>query len=810
MTYKNIRHHIFFLLFIFSIFNWNTSYSQTEKEAEQPLEGKTEELTAVPVIEIPQKVEEAYTVLKELEALKIPATPLEELDKQFQKLLKENESLKKESTPEFFNSLPIKKIEDYEKKWDSFLSNLLDYKTTLESGAEELSKAQDKLQDYRTIWDLTYDNAKKEKAPKAIINRLNELDRDIKNVDKSIFNTLNSILKLRDQISSEEISAKEKLSIIVDVKTNKKSMLFSLDSPPIWEALTDVKDTTTFAQRWDIAVENMNNSFQEFYELYSSQFPIYGLFFIIVLVFVIYLNRFAKANSDEFIDDQNEFNPLNLLKKPLSISILITLFFEGLFFPLAPRFITEFFNILLIIPLLTLFPVFVAKVSRGPLYFVTSIFLFQRILELLSTNSANQRVVVIALILLTIIAMIWIILIPESKVPDKRRSALKLIKLISKSLIAVLSLTLLANFIGSTLLSRLVLNGVMSTIYISLIITIAYQVFVVLFTILLKTKLANLFLTVKNQHRVILVTILKVAKLVAYIIWLFYVLKGFELYDTFKILLVDFFETSWEVGETSISVGSIILFFLAIWVAVKLSRFIRFFLDGDILPRISLPRGVPAAISLMVNYTIITLGFIFALLAVGFDLSKFAIVAGALGVGIGFGLQNIVNNFISGLILLFERPIQVGDIISIHNLIGVVKRIGIRSSIIESFDGSEEIVPNADLISGRVTNWTLSNKNKRIEIKIGVEFGADPEQVMELMRYSIANREDVLKEPPSYILFEGHDERTLNFTFRFWIPNSIEWLFIRSEVLLYINKLLKDAGIKIPYPQMDVHLDSAT
>ncbi len=638
---------------------------------------------------------------------------------------------------------------------------------------------------------------------------MGEFSKDLNSVDRFIVATLDSVLSLRDKVSMEEITAKEVLSAIENEISAKKSLLFTFDSPPIWKAFADTSDTSTIAQRWGNTKKNIGNAFSEFYDLYSAQIPFYILFFLIILLVVFLLGLFAKRNlsEQEEKNDKGSLDSLKLLSRPFSISLLIALFFEYLFFPLAPRIVAEIFTILFIFPLLRLFPIMITKVSRGPLFFVTFIFLLQRIMELAATNTLNQRFIVNGLIILLIAAMYWMLKIPIDKIPEQRRPFVKVLSSIIKVMVVVLVLTLIANFAGNTILSRLVLNGVMNAIYVSLLLVTAYQVFDELLTIFLQTNFANLFLIIKQDHDLVKKTIIKIVRFITYFIWVASFLDGFSLYKPLKKAAIDAFNTSWDVGETTISVGNIILFFFSIWLSVKLSRLTRFILDGEILPRLKLPRGVPGAVSLITGYIIITFGLLFALFAVGFDMTKFSIIAGALGVGIGFGLQNIVNNFISGLILLFERPVQIGDVISIQNLTGTVKRIGIRSSIIKGFDGSEEIVPNADLISSRVTNWTLSDKYKRIEINIGVEYGTDPEKVIELLKYSISSRQDVLKDPEPYVLFNGYGESSLNFTFRFWTANRSEWIFIQSEALLYINKLLIDADIKIPFPQMDVHID---
>jgi small-conductance mechanosensitive channel len=211
---------------------------------------------------------------------------------------------------------------------------------------------------------------------------------------------------------------------------------------------------------------------------------------------------------------------------------------------------------------------------------------------------------------------------------------------------------------------------------------------------------------------------------------------------------------------------------------------------------------------MLVKYALFGLGFLLALAVAGIDLSRFTLIAGALGVGIGFGLQNVVNNFISGLILAFERPIHIGDVIEVGSLTGTAQRIGIRSSSIRTFDGAEVIVPNGDLISAQVVNWTLSDNMRRIEISIGVAYGTEPKQVLDILTQVAREHPDVLGQPEPIALFREFGDSSLNFTLRFWTSQFDKWVQIRSEVAVALNQALKEAGIQIPFPQRDLHLRS--
>src|SRR5262249_39652328 len=202
------------------------------------------------------------------------------------------------------------------------------------------------------------------------------------------------------------------------------------------------------------------------------------------------------------------------------------------------------------------------------------------------------------------------------------------------------------------------------------------------------------------------------------------------------------------IGSFSISLGQVLAFIATVWAAFAASRFLRFLLEEDIYHRWRLARGIPQAISTMVHYAILLVGFFIGLAALGVDLTKVTILAGAFTVGIGFGLQTVINNFVCGLILLFERPIKVGDVIQVDADIGEVRRIGIPACVIRTTDGSEVIIPNGTIIANKVTNWTLSDRYRAVDVPITVARGVAPQRVIELLKRVAADHPGVTKEPP--------------------------------------------------------------
>ena len=260
--------------------------------------------------------------------------------------------------------------------------------------------------------------------------------------------------------------------------------------------------------------------------------------------------------------------------------------------------------------------------------------------------------------------------------------------------------------------------------------------------------------------------------------------------------------------QLDITSGFILTVLLACYLTILVSRAIQAFLCQDLLPRYGVKTGVQVSISRLVHYAILTIGFFIVLNILGFHLSQLTILGGALGVGIGFGLQAIVNNFVSGLILLFEQPLKVGDTIEVGQNIGEVKELGLRATIVKTFDNAEIVIPNSDLITGMVVNWTLSDKEVRAIIPIGVAYGTDISKVLSILQACAEANPRVLSRPKPVALFRAFGASSLDFELRAWVPNYADRLAVISELNQDIENEFHLAGIEIPFPQTDLHIRS--
>lgn len=268
------------------------------------------------------------------------------------------------------------------------------------------------------------------------------------------------------------------------------------------------------------------------------------------------------------------------------------------------------------------------------------------------------------------------------------------------------------------------------------------------------------------------------------------------------------FMSGFSIGAIRISPSNLIYGLLLVIAILVLTRLAQRVLENRILPMTRLNPGIRHSLKTLVGYVGLLFAFFTGVSALGFNLSNLAIIAGALSVGIGFGLQSIVNNFVSGLILLFERPIKIDDWVITASGEGRVKKINVRSTEIETFDRCSIIVPNSELISSSVQNWTYKDDTARVIIPVGVSYDSDPEHVREILLECAKDHPQILMRPEPFVYFADFADSSLNLQLRVFIRDANNSLLVRNDMRFKIFSALRKAGIEIPFPQRDIHIRS--
>lgn len=276
-----------------------------------------------------------------------------------------------------------------------------------------------------------------------------------------------------------------------------------------------------------------------------------------------------------------------------------------------------------------------------------------------------------------------------------------------------------------------------------------------------------------------------------------------------KLLLMDIRDILdmklFSMGGTVITPMAIIELIFITTISFLFSKIIRRIFQRRVLPTFKLADGVKFNILRLIHYTIIIIGLLVAINLVGLQLTSLAVIFGLMGVGIAFGLQNITSNFISGIILMFERPISVGDYIEVEGTGGIVRAINIRATTISTLDNITLIIPNSRFVESTVTNWSVGDPKVRINIPVGVAYGSDTEMVTKILLKAAENHPKVISEPKPDVLFRGFGDSSLHFELRIWILHAPDRSNIISDLNYAIDAAFRENKITIPFPQRDVH-----
>ncbi|WNJ17884.1 mechanosensitive ion channel domain-containing protein [Pontibacter sp. G13] len=563
---------------------------------------------------------------------------------------------------------------------------------------------------------------------------------------------------------------------------------------------------------WDLAA--MFKSFTErnvqiMARFYREQAPKIFLFIAYILTLIgIFLYIHRRNRGTKLAQDNVYLRAVGtILQSPISVAIILGVFTSELFLPDRPPILIDLSILLLTVPIIDIVSHVSDKEGKIYLYTFGALILLRFLNYVFPPDSPLHRY---NLLIMGVLELVILITLIRNLNIQHLTSGLfnQFVRLIIFTHIIASAIGLLTNITGHLRVAEITVDLAITNTLVGLLLIISTLVIIGLIQLAIDGKFLNKFHYVRKRREVLKQRTTFIMMLAFSLLWINYILQILRIQEPVYQFVLGIFGKKFTLGSISFSLGSVVAFFVVIWLSVQLSRLVNAILQDDVLTRVTLGKGVPRMISAIVQFSLISVGILLAVTAVGLPLDQLTIIVSAFSVGIGFGLQNIVNNFVSGIILLFERPVQIGDTVEVNNLVGSVKSMGIRSSNIQTFDGAEVVVPNANLISNELINWTLSDKRRRIEIMSGVAYGSDVHHVQKLLADILTQHPDVLQDPEPLVLFNDLGDSSLDFRLLFWTDQQSRWTIIKSEVIFKIYDTLNEANIEIPFPQRDLHIRS--
>ncbi len=694
--------------------------------------------------------------------------------------------------------LKVRKVE-----WANYKSVLSEYQTVVKNRSEEISKIINDLFYDLNRWELTKKELEERSESKDVGESIDGILESLTGIMKSAHKRLDLIFLTQKKITDLVLIVDEEIANIEFAENQRRKDYFALDSPPIWKGGQSVETNDSIApaalssgELIKQGIKQNRKQFLGFFHLNIKTFVLQVIFLILLLGFLMAANIKLKKNILT-LQSPIELQAKTILKNPilttLSVGILVSAFF---YVSMVPAY-AEFHILIVLFATVLLLPKVTDRKFSTFLWLLFAVYLLNTFEAFIGVKANLVR----WLLILDAILLIMSLFVGRKIVisnPEKFSQIFKLFKFISVLYMILLVLSIVANLIGMVALSNYITKAVILSLTFGMIIYLAVKVFTSIFILIFKFRTSTNIQTITAMVNATHQRIRPLFNFVGIVFWLFFTISGFELFD----VLVNWFEElmalHWQIGEMNISLGGILSFIGIFVLTLIIAKMAAALFQDEWMVNV-LPRGIAPAISLVLRIVVIVVGLYAGSSAAGVDLSSLGFILGALGVGIGFGLQNVVLNFVSGLILAFERPINLGDTIEVDMEMGVVTNIGVRSSNIRAYSGAEVIIPNGDLISKKVVNWTLSNRNRRSKIPMKTSPGADPEKVIELFNKIALDHSNTSAEPAPKTYFYGYGpDGNLNFALLYW--TTLDTLKTDSHIALQIFKALKEAGIQAPAP----------
>jgi potassium-dependent mechanosensitive channel len=744
--------------------------------------------TPIPLTAVPVEAQSTMTSLEEIDAsvskdrssADVIAGSLSNLTTEIDATIAEEARILKASPP-------LDVLYRLKRTWQSFGDSLSALARELAQRATSLEEARARLEQLNKTWQTTLQSAKQPDTPQPVLqsvqNVVDSVERTLKVAEAGRVRTLT----LQTRFSDQETRVRTALSSVEQEQSRALKSLLVRDSPPIWRSEIDL------GREWEkesgASLSSQLKASTAFVKRHPFTSLVHALLIVLIAIALQFMRRTMRKVTEEKPDLQRAMPTLDL---PVSMAFVLSLLIVGPIYAQAPRFIQAIMGAVALIPTVLILRKLLQPNSYPILNALVILYFVGQLQLLVAALPYSGRLLFLGQMLGGSLFLIWLLRswhLPTAAAETHGR-LWRRIRAIAKIGLILLPAGFVANIFGYVHLGNLLEIIFLRGVFVGALLYTVVRILEGLIIIVLQVRPVGSLRVVSLHRPMLQKRTCLVLEFLVFLLWLSLILNFFGLLTPITATTQAALNAKLALGSLNISVHSILAFLIAIWASFLVSRFLRFLLEEDVYHHFDLAPGTPYAISTVLHYAILLLGFFIALGALGIDLAKITILAGAFSVGIGFGLQNVINNFVSGLILLFERPIKIGDIIEVSGIAGEVRRIGIRASVLRTADGSEVIVPNGSLISSNVTNWTFSDVLRAIEVSVTVVGAANPQHVFELLKNTAAGHPGVAKEPSPQVYVVNLTAGAITFQLRVWTDQYHKWAELRSDLSVAVKDAL--------------------
>jgi len=782
------------------------AFGQSAATAPAHLAPPTTQAQAILVADIPLRADTDHRYAEGVLERIAGADPTDALAPRLEAISRSIDEKLQQFQPAQLRTLPIMRLESLERHWMFDARRFASWQEDMRQATAAYASDAAELARRREAWQALKNAPGAADLPPALTGRIDSVIAQLARAEQALSVPLARQIALGQRANSVEERIQAGQRAVADAINYIDARLLELDAPPLWDA-TFTSTARSDAMAYLRSGLDLELRFARQYAAAdtSNQRALHVLQLVLLplLLWLAWHSRHA-IRAGEMSE-----TAARVLGRPLSAWLLLAMMGVQLLEPDAPLIVLQIALLLAVVPVLRLLP----PTTREPLdlwpYAITGLYLVERPGVFFLASETLYRLHNLAMTLLALVTALWLLARAKRRGDTQAPGRLhRILRVSAWGAVVLLAAAGVANLVGNLSMAEMLTSAIISSGYFGLMLYAGVTIIITLLQLMLARPGVSRFRIAREHAPPLVQLLIRLVTAAAVVGWTLYTMDRFRILRATYAITTKVLSYTLALGDITLSLGNILVFAISVLIAFWAARAIRLVLHDEVLARMPLPRGVGNSIASLTYYSVLLLGLAVALSAAGVKTSQLAIVLGALGVGIGFGLQNVVNNFVSGLILMFERPIQPGDVVEIGDTSGQVRDIGMRATRIKTFEGADVVVPNGTLLSEKLTNWTMLDRNRRIEINVGLAYGTNPAQAIELLGSVARGTLGVSSQPAPIALFMGFGASTLDFSVRAWTPDFDQWMSIRSDMLTRMYEALTRAGIGIPFPQTDLHLRS--